>query len=56
MIPEPQRERHAVGFENFSPNGQSAIFGRTVELEAQKKDGQKFPVELSLSATEIEDE
>jgi PAS domain S-box-containing protein len=56
VIPEPQRERHAVGLENFSLNGQGAIFGRTVELEAQKKDGQKFPVELSLSVTEIEDE
>jgi len=56
VIPEPQRERHAVGFESFSLNGQGAIFGGTVELEVQKKDGQKFPVELSLSATEIKDE
>ena len=56
IIPQPQRERHAVGFENFSLNGQGEIFGKTVELEAQKKDGQTFPVEISLSATEIKDE
>jgi PAS domain S-box-containing protein len=56
VIPEPQRERHAIGFENISLNGQGTIFDKTVELEVQKKDSQKFPVELSLSATAIKDE
>jgi PAS domain S-box-containing protein len=38
------------GIKKFKETGEGALIGKTVELEAIKKDGTEFPVELSLSA------
>ncbi len=41
-------------FHRFRKTGQGAAVGETVELEAIRKNGETFPVELSLSALELE--
>jgi PAS domain S-box-containing protein len=48
LIPERFREAHRTGLNRFRRTGETRIIGRTVELEAQKKDGSEFPIELSL--------
>ncbi|MFZ2633392.1 MAG: PAS domain S-box protein [Desulfosalsimonadaceae bacterium] len=50
LVPEKYREKHAQGFSAFLAHGQPKLIGRTIELEARRKDGAEFPVELSLSA------
>jgi protein-histidine pros-kinase len=50
LIPESYREQHLAGIERFRITGRSQLVGKTVELEALRKDGTVFPVELSLAS------
>ncbi len=43
------------GFEAFRNTGKGLLVGRTLEIEARRKNGSKFPVELSISATKMND-
>jgi len=48
LIPERYRNAHKAGLERFLKTGETQVVGRTVELEALRKDGTEFPIELSL--------
>jgi len=41
------------GFASFRETGTGAVIGKTLELEAFRKDGSEFPVELSVSAIKL---
>jgi len=51
----PQRyiKAYARGFKKFQVTGNGAAVGKTLELNALKKDGTEFPVELSMSSVKI---
>jgi two-component system sensor kinase FixL len=49
IIPEPYKESHRRGVENYLKTGKPALIGRTAELEGLRKNGEAFPLELSLS-------
>jgi PAS domain S-box-containing protein len=49
IIPSASREDHIAGLKRFHETGEGVIIGQRTELIAQKKDGQEFPVELSVS-------
>lgn len=51
ITPERVRSAFREGYEHFRQTGQGAAVGKTLELTALRKDGNEFPVELSLSAT-----
>jgi len=53
IIPDKFRKRHLEGFEKFKSNGQGRFIGKTLELSAIRRDGTEFPVELSISAVEL---
>jgi len=42
------------GFENFRDTGEGVVVGRSIEIEALRKDGKTFPVELSISSIPID--
>ncbi len=44
------------GFEQFRGTGTGPIVGRTFEITAMHRNGQEFPVELSVSALRIKDQ
>ena len=48
LIPERFRNAHKAGLERFLKTGEPRIIGRTVELDALRKDGTEFPIELSI--------
>ena len=48
LIPERYRNAHREGLERYLNTGEPRIIGKTVELNALRKDGTEFPVELSL--------
>jgi len=56
IIPERFRESHREGVRRVSSGGPSHVIGKTVELAALRKDGDEFPVELSLATWLLDDE
>ena len=49
LIPPSQRERHREGLRRYLEVGQGAMIGKHVELEAMRRDGSEFPIELAIS-------
>jgi len=56
IIPEKYRRAHQDGMRRFLKTGERHIIGKKVELEAVRKDGSEFNIELSLSSWENESE
>lgn len=54
IAPPKYHESHNTGFQKFLQNGEGAAVGTTLELEALRKGGEIFPIELSLSAIKID--
>ncbi|MFC1534150.1 PAS domain S-box protein [Thermodesulfobacteriota bacterium] len=55
IIPEKYREAHSNGVRRFLETGEKRLIGKSIELEAMRKDGTVFPVELSLSTWDSSD-
>jgi len=53
IVPERFRAAHYKAFPAFQETGQGAALGKTLELAAIRKGGMEFPIELSLSGTQI---
>ena len=53
LMPERFREAHAQGLKRFMSTGQSRVIGHVLELVGLRKDGQEFPIELSLATWKI---
>jgi PAS domain-containing protein len=41
------------GFKGFKATGEGPLVGKMTEVEALKKDGTEFPIELSVSAVKL---
>ena len=54
LAPARYREAHQAHFADFQRTGQGAAMGKTLVLQALRKGGQEFPIELSLSAVLLE--
>jgi PAS domain S-box-containing protein len=52
IIPERYREAHRRGLRRYLETGEKRLIGKTAELQALRKDGTEFPMELSLSSWE----
>ncbi len=55
IAPAKYRNAYLEGLKNFYKNGKGPVIGNILELNALKKDGTEFPVELSVSAVMIKD-
>jgi len=49
IIPSPLREAHYKGLERYFETGEAPILNRRVEVEAQRKDGSRVPIELAIT-------
>jgi PAS domain S-box-containing protein len=49
IIPERFRQAHQAGMQRAVITGKTSLVGKTVELIGRKKDGEEFPVEISMS-------
>ncbi|MCJ7618197.1 MAG: PAS domain S-box protein, partial [Desulfobacterales bacterium] len=55
LAPEKYHKSYEIGIHAFRETGNGRVLGKTLELEAVKKDGTIFPMELSVSAVKIDD-
>ena len=49
IIPPRYREEHQRGMKHFLASGKGPVLNRIIELSALRRDGNEFPVELSIS-------
>jgi PAS domain S-box-containing protein len=53
IIPPDLRERHRLGMARYLTTGDGPVLGKRIELEAQRHDSSRFPVELTINAIDI---
>lgn len=53
VVPENSREIFISAFESFKKTGKGRVLGQTIELTAINKNKQEFPVEISISRTNV---
>jgi PAS domain S-box-containing protein/putative nucleotidyltransferase with HDIG domain len=53
LTPRRYLDRATHGFDAFRKNGQGALVGKTIKIEALHKDGREIPVELSISSLQL---
>lgn len=51
IIPQRLRAGHVAGMERFAATGKAKVIGRRIELDALRRDGTEFPVEISIFST-----
>ncbi len=49
LIPLKYKQAHQKGFERTKTTGEHSIIGKTIELTGLRKNGEEFPLEMSLS-------
>ncbi len=53
FVPERFMEAHRAAFKDFQKTGTGGAIGKTLELNAIRKNGEEFPIELSLSSIKL---
>ncbi len=53
IVPQRFHQAHQAAFPEFLKTGQGTAIGKTLDLQARKKDGNEIDIQLSLSAVEI---
>jgi len=49
LMPDRYREAHSNGVAQYIASGRQVLIGKTLEVQGVKKNGEEFPLELSLS-------
>lgn len=53
IVPERLREAHHRGMERYLKTRNAHVIGRRVEVEARRRTGEEFPVELTITEAEL---
>jgi PAS domain S-box-containing protein len=54
LMPQRYRDAHRGGMKRYLETREAHVVGKTVELDARRKDGTEFPIELSLGAASLD--
>lgn len=54
IVPPASREAHQHGMQRLQQTGQAKLLGKLIEITAMRRDGQEFPVELTIVEIERE--
>ena len=55
IIPERYKDAHRKGMKRYHETKTPRVIGKTVELDGRRKDGNEFPLEMSLGSWETEE-
>jgi PAS domain S-box-containing protein len=55
IIPQRMRTRHLQGLVHFLHTGEGPLLNRRIEVQALRRDGGEFPVEMTISTMRIEE-
>lgn len=50
IMPARYRDTHALGMRRYLETGVTRVIGKRIEISAIRRDGQEFPIELSIAA------
>ncbi|MDH5546430.1 MAG: PAS domain-containing sensor histidine kinase [Gammaproteobacteria bacterium] len=53
IMPESYRDRHDKFMQTYHDTGERKVVDRTIELTAERKNGQHFPIEISVSEVNL---
>ena len=53
IVPHAHREAHAAGLRRFLATGEGPILNQRIELNALRRDGTEFPVELAVAPVRV---
>jgi PAS domain S-box-containing protein len=53
IVPAAQREAHFTGMQRFLKDGTTTILGRRIEMQAERRYGSNFPVEMAVIARQV---
>jgi PAS domain S-box-containing protein len=53
IVPPDLRERHRRGLRRYLEDGDPTLLDRRVEIEAVRRDGSRFPVELTITRIDV---
>ena len=56
IVPEKFREAHREGIRHWKATGEANVFGIRIEIEAQNKSGEIFPIELAITPLGLDNE
>ncbi|MBT3358887.1 MAG: PAS domain S-box protein [Rhodospirillales bacterium] len=56
LVPSPHREAHDGYLSRYLKTGEAKVIGADQEVEGRRKDGSKFPMELSVSAMVLDNQ
>lgn len=54
ILPPEHAAAHEAGFKRYLATGEASVLGRRIELVARTRDGQRLPVETTISAYELD--
>ncbi|MEM1249412.1 MAG: PAS domain S-box protein [Acidobacteriota bacterium] len=52
IVPEKYREAHERGMAKYRETGEGPVLSRRIEIEALRRDGREFPIELTIHPVE----
>ena len=52
IVPEQYREAHEQGMARYRETGEGPVLSRRIEIEALRRDGREFPIELTIHPVE----
>ncbi len=55
LMPEANREHHLSGLQHYCDTGKGRVLGKLTEVQGLRKNGDEFPMELSINAMLLED-
>ena len=53
IVPEDLRDQHRRGLQRYLESGEPILLDRRIEIEAIRRDGTRFPVELTITRIDV---